>query len=284
MADPAVPGKIDWLASYPKSGNTWMRLLLANYYSEQDEPYDINKPGVTNGIASSRWRFDETLGLTSSDMTALEIQQLQPYIYEMVTDRNPDHQWMKVHDAQTRLSDGRWLFPPHVSGVVIYLIRNPLDVAVSLAFHDGHEDMERAVAKMCDPNTSLSKGSSTQLHQFMGSWSDHVISWVDQNAIPVLVVRYEDMLANAAGELERVIRFARPEAAVDRGRIGLAVEHTGFDRLKAAEDEGGFRETPHKAKRFFRSGKAGEWQSQLSSDQVGRIRECHAALMGRFGY
>ena len=67
-----------------------------------------------------------------------------------------------------RLADGRWLFPPAVSGVAIYLIRNPLDVAVSLAFHDGHEDMRRSVAKMCNEQAVLGSGKSLQLSQFRG--------------------------------------------------------------------------------------------------------------------
>jgi aryl sulfotransferase len=278
------PGKIDWLASYPKSGNTWLRLLLAEYFNERDEPFDINKPGVTNGIASSRARFDELLGVNSADLNPSEVHQLQPHIYEMMTARNPAHQWIKVHDAQIRLADGRWLFPPHISNGVIYLIRNPLDIAVSMAFHGGHEDMDKAVAKICDPEGHLARDGAIQLRQFMGSWSDHAESWIDQKEMPVLVVRYEDMLAGAADQLERVIRFARPTVEVDKARLELAAKNTAFDRLRATEDELGFRETPTKAKRFFRSGKAGGWRDHLTGEHVKRIRAQHGAVMDRFGF
>jgi aryl sulfotransferase len=275
---------IDWLASYPKSGNTWMRMLLANYFSETDEPHDINKPGVTNGIASSRWRFDELLGLDSAHLTNTEIMKLQPRAFEAMVAQHPAPQWMKVHDAQARLPGGEWQFPPHVSGSAIYIIRNPLDVAVSRAFHDGHGDMDKAVAMLCNPECSISGGGKNQLHQFMGDWSHHVLSWVDQDAIPVLVVRYEDMLADAGRELTRVIRAARPEEVIDPGRIVIAVQNAAFETLQAKEAEHGFRETTARQNRFFRNGTAGDWVNHLTDAQEARIRDAQGAVMKRFGY
>jgi len=281
----SVPrGQIDWLASYPKSGNTWMRMMLANYFSETDEPHDINKPGVTNGIASSRVRFDEFLGVSSADLTPSEVRMLQPEVYRQMAMRLRQRAWLKVHDAQLRLDDGGFLFPPEVSASVVYLIRHPLDVAVSLAFHDGHEDMARSVAMLCNSEAYLSGAKSLQLPQWLGSWSEHVQSWVDQREIPVLVVRYEDMLAAPGTALRRVLAFARPDLVIDRARIDQAVAHAAFDALQAAESAKPFRETPQKAKRFFRSGKAGEWRDHLSTAQVKLMIDCHGAMMERFAY
>lgn len=275
---------IDWLASYPKSGNTWMRLLLANYFSETDQPHDINQPGVTNGIASLRWRFDEMLGLASSDLTDDEIDGLLPRMFEIMVARNPVPQWIKVHDAQRRLAGGQWLFPPHVSGTVIYLIRNPLDVAVSRAFHDGPGDMAKAVTMLCDPMASVSGAGKPQLRQFMGDWSRHVESWTLQQDIPVKVIRYEDMLQDAGRELAEVIAFARPDEQIDQARIDRAVAHTRFEALQAAEAEQGFRETTARQQRFFRSGKSGDWVDHLSPEQVDTIWQCHREVMQRYGY
>ena len=277
-------GKIDWLASYPKSGNTWMRILLANYFGESDQPFDLASAGITNGIASLRWRFDEFLGLSSSDLTPDEIAMLQPEVYEILVTEHPVRQWIKVHDAQRRLDDGRWLFPPAVSGAVIYLIRNPLDVAVSFAFHEGHGDMRRSVAKLCDEQAVLGGGASVQLAQSIGNWSQHVESWVDQSEIPVLLVRYEDMLADAGRELVRVIEFVRPELAVDRAKVDMAVEFARFDRLQAIEAARRFRETPQRAERFFREGRAGDWRNHLSHAEVRQLLNAHCRVMARFGY
>lgn len=287
MAPAEVPetgGRIDWLASYPKSGNTWLRLLLANYFSETDDPHDINAPGVTRGVARSRWLFDNFLGVSSSDLLPHETLALQPHVFDIMARRNTAPVWLKVHDRQQRLDDGRWLFPPAASGVVVYIIRNPLDVAVSNAFHDGHADMERAVAKLCDPATTIGGRGSTQIPQSLGDWSEHVSSWVDQPDIPVLVVRYEDMLADAANALARVIAFARPETIVDPLRIDQAVRHTRIEELQSAERDRGFREAPRRSTPFFRSGRAGDWLCHLSAAQADRIRSAHFPAMRRFGY
>ena len=108
--------------------------------------------------------------------------------------------------------------------------------------------------------------------------------WIDQSEIPVLVVRYEDMLADAGRELTRVVGFARPAVPVDEGRVAMAVRHARFDRLQRAEDERPFRETPPRAKRFFRTGRAGDWRNHLSGSQVRRLLDHHARVMTRFGY
>lgn len=277
-------GRIDWLASYPKSGNTWLRLLLANYFSEADDPHDINAPGVTRGVARSRWLFDNVLGLSSSDLLPHEALALQPHVFDILACRNTAPMWLKVHDRQQRLDDGRWLFPAAASGVAVYIIRNPLDVAVSNAFHDGHGDMERSVAKLCDPGVTIGAQASSQIPQSLGDWSAHVSSWVDQPDIPVLVVRYEDMLADTADALTRVIAFARPGTVVDRHRIDQAVRHCRIEALQSAERERGFREAPHQTTPFFRSGRAGGWRAHLSAAQAGRIRSAHRSAMRRFGY
>ncbi|CUS43462.1 MAG: sulfotransferase domain-containing protein [Pseudomonadota bacterium] len=281
---PDTGGRIDWLASYPKSGNTWLRLLLANYFSESDDPHDINAPGVTRGVARSRWLFDNFLGISSSDLLPHEALGLQPHVYDIMASRNAAPVWLKVHDRQQRLDDGRWLFPPAASGVVVYIIRNPLDVAVSNAFHDGHGDMERAVAKLCDPAVTIGARGSTQIPQSLGDWSEHVSSWVDQPDIPVLVVRYEDMLADTASALARVIAFARPETVIDPLRVDQAVRHTGIEALQSVERDRGFREAPRRSTPFFRSGRAGDWLSHLSTTQAERIRSAHLPVMRRFGY
>ena len=257
---------ISWLASYPKSGNTWMRLLLANYFAETDTPHDINTPGVTNGIASDRRLFDTFLGIQSSDLTSDETRQLRPMLYKTLIARNPAPMWMKVHDAQQRLAGAGWLIPPEVTTAAIYIVRNPLDVAVSNAFHSGHGDMARSVAKLCDSSCVIAKPSSEQLPQTLGSWSDHVASWVDQADIPVCVVRYEDMLADTPRELARVIAAARADVAIEPERLALAVRHAGFDRLATAERD------------------AGDWANYLNNAQVAQITEQHLAMMRRFGY
>jgi aryl sulfotransferase len=283
MTDRPAGGQIDWLASYPKSGNTWMRLLLAAYFSEREDRHDINAPGVTNGIISARSILDNVTGIDSADLTDAETASLVPGMCRTLAANAAKRLWLKVHDARFRLSDGRWHLPPEVSGIAVYLLRDPRDVAVSNAFHSG-QDLQRAVDRLCDPDATIGGSSGAQLRQRLGSWRQHVESWIDQRDIPTLVVRYEDMLDDAGRELANVLAFARPEISIDPERIAGAVAKTMFERLQNAESRSGFRERSPKQARFFRSGRAGDWRNHLTTAQAERIRAYNGATMARFGY
>lgn len=277
-------GNLLWLASYPKSGNTWMRMLLANYFGEEDEPHDINTPGVTNGIASTRLFFDYVHGLDSTVLTDDEVQNLRPFVYDFMSSEATDLVWMKVHDAQQQVSDQVMLFPASASRGAVYILRNPLDVAVSMAFHSGHEDFEKSSKQICRHGHSVGGSADSQLRQYLHSWTEHVISWTVQSDIPILIVRYEDMLEDPARELRGVLKFARPDHDIEEDRLRMSVENASFENLQKAEKESGFRETTKRQKQFFRSGIAGDWKSKLTGEQVDRIRQGNEEMMAKFGY
>ncbi|NJK96875.1 MAG: sulfotransferase domain-containing protein, partial [Bacteroidales bacterium] len=121
--------KIIWLASYPKSGNTWFRAFLANLLHPGDKPADINE--LEGGpIASSRALFDEATGLSSSDLTPAEIENLRPFVYRYIARNSTEIIFHKIHDAYTLTSEGVALVPAEATRCAIYFVRNPLDVAV----------------------------------------------------------------------------------------------------------------------------------------------------------
>ena len=277
------PRSIVWLASYPRSGNTWVRALLTNYCDGGGEPAAINAlEGWSHLIR--REVFDEHLGLSSSDMTPEEILRHRPRLHELLAAELPRPSFVKVHDAFVDLPGGPPLFPPPATLGAVYIVRNPLDVAVSYA-HFWNWPVARAVAELNRPDAALSsrrRGIREVLPQMLSTWSGHVASWVDQRELPVHVMRYEDLLADPEAVFGATLRFAgiEPEAK----RIARAVEHSGFDRLRAQEERSGFHEKPRTARFFFRAGRAGSWRRTLSKEQVRTITDAHAALMERFGY
>src|SRR6202012_3484157 len=112
-------------------------------------------------------------------------------------------------------------------------------------------------------------------------WGEHVLSWVDQDAIPVCMVRYEDMKEHPLETFTKIARFLNLSS--DPDRIQRALDHSSFNRLQAQEWAQGFREKHPEAASFFRAGKAGGWREVLTSDQVSRIIQDHSAVMRRFG-
>lgn len=277
-------GKIIWLASYPKSGNTWLRVLLTNYLRDGDTPADINE---LNGgpIASARLWFDEWVGVEASTLSDTVVERLRPEVYRCMARETPDVLYMKVHDACSRTDRGELLFPADVTAGVIYILRNPLDMAASCAHHWG-VSVSQAVQNLCDPTFATARslgGLTDQLRQALGSWSDHVRSWLDRSGLPLQVIRYEDLLQDPETAFATAVSFCG--LALDAARVRKAVAFSNFNELQRQEELKGFRERSVVAPgRFFRQGQAGAWRDELTPDLVQQLIQTHGDVMRRFGY
>ena len=274
--------RIWWIASYPKSGNTWLRVLLANYLRNEGGPIDINS--LEASVASAREAFDEHVGVEASDLTLEEIDRLRPVAYREVARRAIGPVYMKVHDAYCRVPAVGAMFPPDVTAGVIYLIRNPLDVAVSFAHHAA-VPFETAVGWMNDPDCSMAADPAeigTQLRQRLLTWSGHVNSWTQDLDAPVLVVRYEDLLQDTFAAFSAVVRFLQLD--LDPSRVSRAVTASAFETLSQQERLSGFVERMPVSGTFFRRGIAGAWRDELPSGLADKVIRDHALVMRQFGY
>lgn len=277
-----TPWSLVWLASYPKSGNTWFRVFLTNYLRGDDQPALINQL-ESAPIASDRLGFDRLYGIDSADLDWAEIDQRRPAVYQQWQTDSP---WLfhKVHDAYTYLPDGQPLLGLPHGQAAIYLIRNPLDVAVSFAHHSGQAEVDKTITRMGQTQAALANQRSAfdhQLRQQLLSWSEHVQSW--QNApLPKLILRYEDLLADPFATFSQAIRFLQlPD---EPERIRKAIAFSDFSVLREQEQTLGFKEKTSVAKQFFRQGKAGGYREVLTEAQIQRVQQDHAVVMREWGY
>ena len=277
---PAQGGQFGWLVSYPKSGNTWMRIMLQSLRNG-GAPVDI-KESIDSHILN-REEFEEHFGVESSDLAAPEIDAVRPELHRAIARASKDPLILrKVHDRCWLTASGERVFPPEVSRGAVYIVRDPRDVAVSFAHFFGL-DLEAAVDSMADSTKTYASSSSRltlQLSQQVGSWSEHVASWLDDAAMPLLLIRYEDMLADSARELEKVARFL----GIPAEACAQAAAAAGFSTLREQEDKRGFREKVPSAARFFRQGRSGEGKEKLPIHLLERIENVHGAVMIRLGY
>lgn len=282
-----MPGSIVWLASYVKSGNTWLRLLLANLLSGSQDPVDINQ--IDNADYSITDRRDiEALTLTDSSLLShTELDLLWPYMVTAIAGQAKGDVYHKLHEAYRRDAEGEPLLGRGHARAALYVLRDPRDVAVSLAHHSGIS-LDRAIAEMnrmdCTPAAKLRR-HTPQIRQVQLDWSSHVESWADQRDVPVHIIRYEDMLTDNAACLRGIVAFLGLDVVPHR--VEHAVRCTEFKALQAQEKERGFRERPPvagQAAPFFRSGRAGAWREVLSPEQEQAIIAAHGRVMRRFGY
>ena len=283
------PGVV-WIAGFPKSGSTWLRAVLTNYLEDNGQPASIN---ALVGAWHDRDAFDEYLGIDSSHMTEEETSRHLARFREALDgglvaapaggrrSRCDEPTFVKTHDAY-RLPDGVPRFP--ATAKVVYLVRNPLDVAVSYAHHL-QWDIDRTIAWMDDWQARGShnpRGIHGRLPEPMTTWSNHVSDWVQHAEVAIHVARYEDLLAHPHAGFGAIARFARLD--VDDARLGRAIEHSAFHRLQAQEAKHGYFSKQPTAPSFFRSGTAGSWRSVLAPEQVRAIVDAHGPVMERFGY
>ena len=273
-----------WLASYPKSGNTWVRAFVDAYLSNDDADLDLNN--LSGSVtAAGRSNFDRIVGIPASDLLASEIDALRPEVFRAMNADLEEPLFLKTHDMWRRIGAGGSLFPADVTVAVVHIVRNPLSVAPSFAHHYGCS-VDEAISRMAAPNFTLAsqeRGSAIQLPQVIGSWSSHTDSWLSQTELPTVTVRYEDLHASPSQEFDRLLTACGFD--VDAARLADACDATAFSRLQKKEADRGFNELGvHASGPFFRRGAVDAWRSELTPEQVNRLLNDHRTTMERVGY
>ena len=269
--------RIIWLASFPKSGNTWIRVLLANYFMPKSKAPDINSLNqFTTGDIRKDF-FDRALGRPYQGKSIEEWLEVRQKALRLIALSKPNHHFVKTHCTTVRMHDMD-IIPPEVTAAAVYVMRNPFDLAPSFARHQS-SDVDSTIERMC--STTNIMATTTGLFEPLGRWDDHVNSWTMAPGLPLHVIRYEDMQANAgkvvSGMLEKFMRVK-----VDRPKLAYAVKAASFKSLQKQEKEIGFAEKPATMKSFFAKGKSGSWREDLTPEQVGRIRDAFGETLQKW--
>lgn len=277
---------IYWIASYPKSGNTWLRMLLASWFA--DAPITVNDMWKHSLAWSEMHPIPWYVATGDGYPDAVTANTHRPLVHSILAQKrirdatvpglkvmSGEDVLLKTHSCVAELN-GVPTINPEVTKGAIYVVRDPRDVCLSYAAHYGI-DAGAAVEHMADPLREI-RNAGHEAFQYPGTWSDHVRSWTDLSNRAV--VRYEDLIADTSAQLADVLKYLglRSKSA----RIARAVKNAQFSRLSKEEREHGFIEQVRG--RFFRQGQAGGWQAGLLEDQVLAIERSHGEVMRKFGY
>jgi hypothetical protein len=274
------------IASYPKSGNTWVRLVLEKLLHGR-EAFSIND--LSHGFQGypRRLMFDSIAPVSAADLLPQEVDEFLPLVYRQFNNEMLQRSLMKVHDCARRsVRSGEWIFPPECVQTVLYLVRHPFDIAVSYArFSDitvqAAVDVMSAAQEVWPAQTDR---LSMALQPHIGSWSGNVRSWTEGSPYNVVSVRYEDLHANPQAVFPRLVAAAG--FAFAGADVAAVIEETSFDRLQAEEREHGFRERPSGANAFFRAGRLQAWRDdgELNDALRDKLVQDHGEMMRKFGY
>lgn len=275
-------GGIIWVASFPKSGNTWTRTFLHNLVRLQSGDTEVQLINELNRFSTwdiNKKYYTDLLGYPPGPEDRNAIAAARHRVQEKIADAGDGVVFVKTHHALVQ-DRGHSTINFAVTSGAIYIIRNPLDVAISYAHHMNCST-DDAIERMATENVETDVTEKT-VYEVYGSWSQHVWSWTRAPHRAIIVMRYEDMLADPQSAFHRLTQHLL--MAPSKTELTEAIERSSFEKLKEQEEKEGFREKPKAAERFFREGRSGQWQNILTPLQVDRIVRDHGEQMVRFGY
>lgn len=270
---------IVWLASYPKSGNTWMRVFLANYLLNTRKPLSINEVRRIGSGDSMAGAYHAVAGRKLDLNRVALCLQYRHKVLRGIVNNNADINFVKTHNARVTAYEVE-LIPEKFTRASIYIMRNPLDMVLSYARHYAMSH-EEAVERITHPDNA-NLPTETSVADFLGTWESHVRSWVKYAPWPRLVLRYEDLLDDPETHFAKVLDLIG--VPVDQERLRRAIRFSSFDELSKQEEESGFIEKPKESEKFFGKGKKDQWKTDLAPELADIIREKMGETMKRFGY
>ncbi len=275
---------IVWVASYPKSGNTWMRVFLYHLVrivgGHEGDADDLNNLQRIGGAAAGRIDlFERFLGRPAFGAPFEQIAAVSAKVQAAIAAEADGIVFSKTHAALGVAAGVPTIDMASTAGA-IYVVRNPLDIVASLSAHFDLS-LDEAIDRMGMENCVFSP-SSALAPEFWGSWSQNVASWTGQQNAGIMPVRYEDMLSMPKAVFRAVANFVG-QPATDQ-QLSVAIRLSSFKRLKDIERESGFSEAVREGQPFFREGRAGGWRKVLSKEQIRRVVMSHQDQMRRVGY
>ncbi len=274
---------IIWLASYPKSGNTWVRLFLNSLIFAPNETININD--IKLGQFPVRKYFKD---ITNNIDDVKEFIQNCNYAQSKI---NLDNKikFFKTHNAFWKIGQDCFTNDENTKGI-IHIVRDPRNVITSIKNHYGYENYKEALDFMKHENNIIGVKNSTKEEDLptpISSWKLHYNSW--KNPINLkskyILIKYENLINNPYSEFSKIIKFIEKisEIKFKEKNILKSIENTKFENLQKQEEKEGFKESPNNNK-FFYLGPKNNWQSLLDKNIKDDIETSFKNEMQDLGY
>jgi hypothetical protein len=268
---------IIWIASYPKSGNTWVRSFLSNYLSDQST---FNFDLLSKISKFPNKKIIQELNVDTSDFMNVAANWIP--MQELINLKN-DFTYLKTHNAMTTIGKHKFTNSANTCGF-IYLVRDPRDVILSYASHLGENLNETFKTMVHDYTFENSDLINNHKNVILGSWGNNYKSWKNCNFSKGLILRYEDLVLEPIKSFTKIIKFLNElnKLEINEEKIVLCYENTKFDNLKKLEDEFTFKESGKN--KFFRKGEVGDWKDNLCPKMCSQIETFFKLEMEELNY
>ena len=283
---------IFWLASYPKSGNTWVRSLLSTYLYAKNVTNDdvfLNLKNIKK--FPSKPQFKDLLNFNLlMDPTIVKEKKLEDKLKIC-------KEWILAQEKINKISHftilkthnfggsyyGDWFTDEKNTCGFIYIVRDPRSIAISSSYHE-NTSIEQSVKNLLNEN--LTATNPGNLLEIRSSWKNHYLSWKRRN-FSKLIVRYEDLHNDTYNCFKKILNFLKKfkNININENKILETIKICSFKNLSVLEDQKGFEEKDKKAEaKFFREGRIDEWKSKLNKDLIKKIENNFYEEMKELNY
>ena len=259
---------IIWLASYPKSGNTWLRSLLSAYYYSKNGNFNFELLKNIDVYPQQKY-FDVKIDKPGEINSYWDISQ------EKIINKKKI-KILKTHNSLLELNGKNFTKPQYTLGI-IYIVRDPRNVITSLKNHYDL-DYEQSLDFMLNEKKYIydirEKNDYADFH-FLSSWSNHYKSWINNNLFKRMVIKYEDLEKNTYKTLKNLITYInglyQVNEKIDEIKINNCIKTTNFEILKNKEKKEGFSENAYSKKKnkkidFFNLGPKNKWREVVPKE------------------
>ena len=279
---------IIWIASYPKSGNTWVRSMVSSLVYSKSGIFDFNQLKKISQFPTTKYfkEFTNDFG---------DINQIKKYWITAQDRINLDNQikFFKTHHINCKIGDNSFTNKENTKAT-IYIVRDPRNLINSISNHYSKTLEESykflTTSRFIGGGQNLGDNKENDLLTLLGTWSDHYKFWTRNNE-NLLIIKYENLINNTKKELERLIIFLGKYLKIELNsqKEKNILETTSFQYLKKMEKKGLFKEnalnkSQNKKVDFFNLGPENKWESLLKEDLKNRIEKIFKSEMRELGY
>lgn len=247
-------GNLVWLASYPFSGNRWIRGFLYCVLRKPETPPSLQDLRKLSLADTDPGFYEQLSGKPLDQLQPQEVHNLRPQVQQKMTEVHPNPVLVETASAFASIGDVP-LFSSEYSAASVYVVRNPVSVIQALAQATGMTT-DRAIEAISSANF-FPMFSKHSIPNFCGRWSEHVTSWGKPPWQDHLVLRYEDLRDTPAEAFGRVLAFMNLQASE-------------AELLRAAE--------------LSKPEEAATPLADLTEQQRARLAASHEEMMRHFGY
>ena len=268
---------IIWIASYPKSGNTWVRSLLSAYLYSTDGAFNFSLLKKILKFPSKKY-----LKYFLSDFS--DIKNVSKYwipAQERINLYNKNI-FLKTHSALCSLEKNPFTNKENTQAV-IYIVRDPRNVVTSISNHYSL-NIKESYNFIINENKILTGdkwgGKNFGISEILGSWGSHYKSWVNIKFAPILIIKYENLINDTKNSLITIINFLQKITNIElnNNKVLKSIESCNFENLSDMERKEGFDEAAYSEKKnkkinFFHLGKNNDWKILLNKEIEEKIKE-----------